>query len=110
MLINFFFLVILVFKGDSLFDSDDSKKKMKRVRTAFTEFQLEVLQRNFDIESNPDGQDLERIAEAAELSKRVTQVWFQNARARQKKCMGKRSAPYDMNHRMQTTLYCKLSA
>lgn len=93
-----------------MFDGDDSKKKMKRVRTAFTEFQLEVLQRNFDIESNPDGQDLERIAEAAELSKRVTQVWFQNARARQKKCLGKRPLPYDINHRMQTPLYCKLTA
>jgi len=44
-----------------------------------------VLQANFQLDSNPDGQDLERIAQITGLSKRVTQVWFQNSRARQKK-------------------------
>lgn len=64
--------------------------KTKRVRTTFTEDQLQVLQTNFKIDSNPDGQDLERIASDTGLSKRVTQVWFQNSRARQKKYMTKR--------------------
>lgn len=56
------------------------KSKAKRVRTTFTEEQLQVLQANFQIDSNPDGQDLERIASVTGLSKRVTQVWFQNSR------------------------------
>lgn len=56
------------------------KQKSKRVRTTFTEEQLQVLQANFQIDSNPDGQDLERIAQLTGLSKRVTQVWFQVGR------------------------------
>ena len=55
------------------------------MRTTFTEEQISILQANFQIDSNPDGQDLERIAQITGLSKRVTQVWFQNCRARQKK-------------------------
>ncbi|XP_065161099.1 LIM/homeobox protein Awh isoform X2 [Atheta coriaria] len=71
------------------------KNKAKRVRTTFTEEQLQVLQANFQLDSNPDGQDLERIAQITGLSKRVTQVWFQNSRARQKKHMhtGKAKTP-----------------
>ncbi|XP_055629210.1 LIM/homeobox protein Awh-like isoform X2 [Toxorhynchites rutilus septentrionalis] len=63
----------------------NGKNKTKRIRTTFTEDQIQILQNNFQIDSNPDGQDLERIALATGLSKRVTQVWFQNSRARQKK-------------------------
>ncbi|KAK6112974.1 LIM domain family protein [Brugia pahangi] len=64
------------------------KAKTKRVRTTFAEEQLAVLQTHFQIDSNPDGADLERIATMTGLSKRVTQVWFQNSRARQKKYQG----------------------
>ena len=67
-------------------DNESSQKnKAKRVRTTFSEEQLQILQANFQLDSNPDGQDLERIAQITGLSKRVTQVWFQNSRARQKK-------------------------
>ena len=46
------------------------------MRTTFTEEQVQILQANFQIDSNPDGQDLERIAQITGLSKRVTQVSF----------------------------------
>ncbi|XP_026808474.1 LIM/homeobox protein Awh isoform X3 [Rhopalosiphum maidis] len=88
--------------GDS--ESYHSKNKAKRVRTTFTEEQLQVLQANFQLDSNPDGQDLERIAQITGLSKRVTQVWFQNSRARQKKHLhtGKvKSAPSGLLHHQQ---------
>ena len=53
-----------------------TKKKTKRMRTTFTEEQVQILQANFQIDSNPDGQDLERIAQITGLSKRVTQVFI----------------------------------
>ncbi|CAI4225687.1 unnamed protein product [Auanema sp. JU1783] len=71
-------------------ESGQQKQKTKRVRTTFAEEQLSVLQAHFQIDSNPDGADLERIANITGLSKRVTQVWFQNSRARQKKYQGGR--------------------
>uniref|UniRef100_F1L3C2 LIM/homeobox protein Awh n=1 Tax=Ascaris suum TaxID=6253 RepID=F1L3C2_ASCSU len=69
-------------------ETGQQKAKTKRVRTTFAEEQLAVLQTHFQIDSNPDGADLERIATMTGLSKRVTQVWFQNSRARQKKYQG----------------------
>ncbi|KAL5011465.1 hypothetical protein ScPMuIL_010016 [Solemya velum] len=74
-----------VLEGGPKDPESSQKAKTKRVRTTFTEEQVQVLQANFQLDSNPDGQDLERIAQITGLSKRVTQVWFQNSRARQKK-------------------------
>ncbi|XP_075251782.1 LIM/homeobox protein Lhx9-like isoform X2 [Convolutriloba macropyga] len=70
---------------DCVLGSPSLLHKSKRSRTTFSEDQLKVLQANFNMNSNPDGQDLERIASQTGLSKRVIQVWFQNARSRQKK-------------------------
>ena len=87
-------------------DSESAQKtKTKRVRTTFTEEQVQVLQANFQLDSNPDGQDLERIAQITGLSKRVTQVWFQNSRARQKKQQqqtGSHSSPGSGNIEMES--------
>lgn len=74
-----------MFHSDGCDLDECSKNKAKRVRTTFSEDQIQILQANFQIDSNPDGQDLERIASLTGLTKRVTQVWFQNSRARQKK-------------------------
>jgi hypothetical protein len=53
-----------------------AKHKAKRIRTTFTEEQTATLQVEFNLDSNPDGADLERIAQKTGLSKRVTQVLF----------------------------------
>ncbi|KAI2802448.1 LIM/homeobox protein Lhx8 [Blomia tropicalis] len=81
--------------------SSSSSSKTKRVRTTFTEDQLSILHANFQLDSNPDGQDLERIANLTGLTKRVTQVWFQNSRARQKKYMNKGHHHHHHHHHHQ---------
>jgi hypothetical protein len=57
------------------------------MRTAFNEDQVQIFQSYFNVEQNPDPQDLDTIADQAGVSRRVAQVWFQNARARSKKNM-----------------------
>ena len=66
-------------------DNSDRRNKTKRFRTAFTDDQLGVLQKFFDMDNNPSGLDLEHIAQEAGLTKKVTKVWFQNARAKVKR-------------------------
>ena len=58
------------------FFKENSKSKNKRVRTTFTEEQLQVLQANFEVDSNPDGQDLERIAQITGMINQKKQNLF----------------------------------
>ena len=55
------------------------------MRSAFNEEQVQIFQSFFNVEQNPDPQDLDTIAHQAGVCRRVAQVWFQNARARSKK-------------------------
>ncbi|XP_014665880.1 PREDICTED: uncharacterized protein LOC106807890 [Priapulus caudatus] len=67
-------------------DRDDhSGGKPKRVRTSFTDEQTRVLQTHFSRNQNPIGDTLEKIALQIGHTRRVTQIWFQNARAKVKR-------------------------
>jgi len=57
----------------------------KRLRTTILPEQLDYLYQKYQIESNPSRKILENIASEVGLKKRVVQVWFQNARARERK-------------------------
>lgn len=54
----------------------------KRMRTSFKHHQLRTMKSYFAINQNPDAKDLKQLAQKTGLSKRVLQVWFQNARAK----------------------------
>jgi hypothetical protein len=54
---------------------DSKQGKAKRVRTTFTEEQLQILQANFEVDSNPDGQDLERIAQITGIKKNLNNIY-----------------------------------
>ncbi|CAF3370870.1 unnamed protein product [Rotaria socialis] len=77
----------------------NKQSETKRIRTAFSLEQLKILQDNFKVDPNPDGQDLRWIAQFTGLSKRVTQIWFQNTRARQKKVKSQRAQQIIKNYK-----------
>uniref|UniRef100_A0A3Q0KI86 Putative lim homeobox protein n=1 Tax=Schistosoma mansoni TaxID=6183 RepID=A0A3Q0KI86_SCHMA len=56
--------------------------RQKRMRTSFKHHQLRTMKAYFNINHNPDVKDLKVLTEKTGLSKRVLQVWFQNARAK----------------------------
>ncbi|XP_055035756.2 LIM/homeobox protein Lhx2a isoform X1 [Misgurnus anguillicaudatus] len=59
-----------------------SCQKSKRLRTSFKHHQLRSMQNFFNHNHNPDAKDLKELAQKTGLTKRVLQVWFQNARAK----------------------------
>ena len=59
--------------------------KRKRHRTTFRQEQLSEMKSVFEQNPNPDTAKLQRLSQKLGLTKRVVQVWFQNARAKQRK-------------------------
>ncbi|KAG4069965.1 hypothetical protein HA402_015189 [Bradysia odoriphaga] len=66
------------------------KQNNKRLRTTILPEQLNFLYECYQNESNPSRKMLEEISKKVNLKKRVVQVWFQNARAKDKKSRNSR--------------------
>ncbi|KAF7991766.1 hypothetical protein HCN44_010567 [Aphidius gifuensis] len=67
-------------------------QRTKRMRTSFKHHQLRTMKSYFAINQNPDAKDLKQLAQKTGLSKRVLQVWFQNARAKWRRNMMRQEA------------------
>lgn len=63
-------------------DTYQNAPRQKRMRTSFKHHQLRTLKSYFAVNHNPDAKDLKHLAQKTGLTKRVLQVWFQNARAK----------------------------
>ena len=75
--------------GGSNQSSNGSQQRGKRIRTSFKHTQLKIMKQYFNENHNPDAKDLKELALKTGLSKRVLQVWFQNARAKYRRSMMK---------------------
>uniref|UniRef100_A0A1I8JC63 LIM/homeobox protein Lhx9 n=1 Tax=Macrostomum lignano TaxID=282301 RepID=A0A1I8JC63_9PLAT len=73
--------------GSSSVTSGTPGQRQKRVRTSFKHHQLRTMKSYFIINHNPDSKDLKQLAQKTGLSKRVLQVWFQNARAKYRRSL-----------------------
>ncbi|CAL2050993.1 unnamed protein product [Caenorhabditis brenneri] len=62
--------------------STSGNQRSKRMRTSFKHHQLRAMKNYFALNHNPDAKDLKQLAAKTNLTKRVLQVWFQNARAK----------------------------
>ncbi|KAK7095135.1 hypothetical protein V1264_006583 [Littorina saxatilis] len=69
--------------------------RQKRVRTSFKHHQLRTMKSYFALNHNPDAKDLKQLAQKTGLSKRVLQVWFQNARAKYRRNVLKQQSDAD---------------
>ena len=68
-------------------------QRQKRMRTSFKHHQLRVMKSYFELNHNPDAKDLKQLSQKTGLSKRVLQVWFQNARAKFRRGQGGPECP-----------------
>lgn len=66
-----------------------SNQRTKRQRTSFKHGQLKTMKSYFQSNKNPDARQLNELASRTQLSKRVLQVWFQNARAKYRRSHSK---------------------
>jgi hypothetical protein len=57
-------------------------QRTKRMRTSFKHHQLKSMKNYFQMNQNPDAKELKMLSAKTGLTKRVLQVWFQNARAK----------------------------
>ena len=71
--------------SSSLFNTPSTsnpQQRTKRNRTSFKHHQLRIMKTFFAQNHNPDSKGLKILSQKTQLSKRVLQVWFQNARAK----------------------------
>lgn len=73
-------------------------QRQKRMRTSFKHHQLRVMKSYFEINHNPDAKDLKQLSQKTGLSKRVLQVWFQNARAKYRRTQTNSDCPGSLAH------------
>jgi len=63
------------------------QQRQKRNRTSFKHHQLRIMKTFFSQNHNPDSKGLKLLAQKTGLTKRVLQVWFQNARAKHRRTL-----------------------
>ncbi|XP_060602392.1 LIM/homeobox protein Awh-like [Ruditapes philippinarum] len=68
-------------------ETDERGLSGKRPRTTFTQVQTKLLQDNFRRNPNPSPEEMERIADMTGHPRKTVMIWFQNARARNKKLL-----------------------
>uniref|UniRef100_A0A1I7YMH3 LIM/homeobox protein Lhx9-like n=1 Tax=Steinernema glaseri TaxID=37863 RepID=A0A1I7YMH3_9BILA len=73
-------------------ESSSGGSRSKRMRTSFKHHQLRTMKNYFHLNHNPDAKDLHSLAQKTGLTKRVLQVWFQNARAKYRRSCGSTSS------------------
>lgn len=72
-------------KSQPLNNSQQQQQNQRRVRTQMTQHQVNVMRLIFAEYKTPTMSECETMGREINLKKRVVQVWFQNARAKEKK-------------------------